>query len=117
MNYRYILLMTFLATCSLKADEELPADAAQAIEELKEPEENVLEPDSTDEILAAQATEELEPDPADEILELIKDQPLEMPIVETPSRFTVFIREWGLALAYRYYALKEWIFGGKNEVI
>ena len=45
---------------------------------------------------------EEESDNATEILDLIKDNPLEMPEPESPSRIMVFIREYGLALVYFY---------------
>ena len=81
--------MTCLVTASLRADEE------------------TKELSSSEQQLEAVTPDE--PDSADEILELIKDHPEEMPAKESPSRFMVFVREYGLAIVYSYYDLKAWI--------
>lgn len=81
--------MTCLVTASLKADEET--------KELSCPGQQL------------EAVAPDEPDSADEILELIKDHPEEMPAQESPSRCMVFVREYGLALVYSWYDLKDWI--------
>ena len=44
-----------------------------------------------------------------EVLALIEKHEVEAPEVREPSRCMIFVRKWGLSLAYAYYDFKEWL--------
>lgn len=108
--------MTSLVIASLKADEELNGSSLSINEQVLETQYAIVDEeadkrneDANEPSCSEQVLETEESDTAMEILELIKDNPLEMPEPESPSRIMVFIREYGLALVYSYYDLKAWI--------
>lgn len=45
----------------------------------------------------------------DAVLDLVKDKEIPMPIIEPPSAFMVWLRSFGIAVLYKYHAIKDWV--------
>lgn len=44
-----------------------------------------------------------------EVLEVVKDKDIQTPEIKPPSAFMVWVRSFGIALAYKFYAVREWL--------
>ncbi len=54
-------------------------------------------------------------DPVEEILALIDKKGIQTPMITPPSPFMRWVRSWGIALLYKYYAVKAWVVGERCE--
>lgn len=60
-----------------------------------------------------QDTQEIETDQVNDLFENNEDQ-VPAPRFENPSKITIFIRHYGIALLHKYYAVKNWIYAKLN---